>query len=107
MSTSAYCRRPKDHAGECTVNPIAQPGDVDKQHNPPPYAGWPYGEVQTEDENTAQADAEAAWKAYRDAYVRQRPYLLTPGADPKRASRQMRKREFIAGYLAALPEWNG
>lgn len=168
----AYCRRPKGHTGKCAVDPIAQPGDVAQQHNPPPsepvercdkpdtvhsvtcylpqgHAGvhqwegqistaWedaeePESELQqdlrkfhvrgedgncrddaqtwpcntaiswithgaqpidtAEDENTAQADAEAAWEAYQ-----QRMSL----PDEHHA-----KGPFIAGYMAALPEWNG
>ena len=40
--------------------------------------------------------AERAWLAYRDEYQRRRPWVT-----PRRASRQLRKRDFIAGYIAA------
>lgn len=43
-----------------------------------------------------RAEAEAAWLAYRDRYQKSRPW-----ADAKRLGRQMRRRDFIAGYLAA------
>jgi hypothetical protein len=42
------------------------------------------------------AAAEAAWLAYRDEYHRSRVW-----ADQRRLGRQLRKRDFIAGYLAA------
>lgn len=54
-------------------------------------------------ETENDAKAEVAWLAYRDQYQRERPWC-----EPRRAARQMRKRDFIAGYLAALPactEW--
>ena len=41
--------------------------------------------------------AEAAWLAYRDQYQREHPWC-----DSRRVARQMRKRDFVAGYLAAL-----
>ena len=41
--------------------------------------------------------AEAAWLTYRDEYLRANPWC-----DQRRAARQMRKRDFIAGYHAAL-----
>lgn len=41
------------------------------------------------------AEAQAAWLAYRNDYSR-RNHL-----NPRRAASQMRRREFIAGYLAA------
>lgn len=40
-------------------------------------------------------EAEDAWFAYRDDYMR------THHLSPRRASSQMRRREFIAGYMAA------
>lgn len=40
-------------------------------------------------------EAQAAWLAYRDQY--QRAHRLSA----RRAASQMRRREFIAGYLAA------
>jgi hypothetical protein len=40
-------------------------------------------------------EEERAWIAYRDCYQRERPW-----ADARRAARQMRKRDFIAGYAA-------
>lgn len=46
---------------------------------------------------TERDAAEAAWLAYRDDYQRKNPWL---NDDPRRASRQMRKREFVAGYIA-------
>ncbi len=42
-----------------------------------------------------RVEAQDAWLAYRDRYSRQR------GLNPRRAASQMRRREFIAGYLAA------
>lgn len=58
-------------------------------------------------ENTALADAEAAWQAYKAQYVKDHPEPNWQRADPKRVGRRLRRREFISGYLAALPEWNG
>jgi hypothetical protein len=42
-------------------------------------------------------EAQAAWLAYRDEYQRSHPWC-----DARRASRQLRKREFIAGFYAAV-----
>ena len=41
------------------------------------------------------AEAQAAWLTYRDEYQR------THHLSGRRAASQMRRREFIAGYLAA------
>lgn len=46
-------------------------------------------------EEEIHREAQAAWLAYRDAYTRAN-YLK-----PRQAASQMRRREFIAGYLAA------
>lgn len=43
----------------------------------------------------AEREAQEAWLQYRDRYMR------TNRLNAKRASSQMRRREFIAGYLAA------
>lgn len=48
---------------------------------------------------TVEDAAEAAWLAYRAEYARTHPWCSA-----RRASRQMRKREFIAGYRAALAQ---
>lgn len=42
-----------------------------------------------------EQEAQAAWLAYRDDYMRRR------ALSRRRAGSQMRRREFIAGYLAA------
>lgn len=46
-------------------------------------------------EAEARADAQAAWLAYRNRRA------LMRGLSPERAARQMRRRDFVAGYLAA------
>lgn len=46
-------------------------------------------------EEEVLTEAQAAWLAYRDQYARTR-YL-----NPRQVASQMRRREFIAGYLAA------
>lgn len=46
-------------------------------------------------EEEIRQDAQEAWLAYRDAYTRSRS--LTP----RQVASRMRRREFIAGYLAA------
>jgi hypothetical protein len=46
-------------------------------------------------EQEIREEAQAAWLAYRDGY--QRAHHL----NGRRAASQMRRREFIAGYLAA------
>lgn len=43
----------------------------------------------------ARADAQTAWLEYRDRYTRS--HCLTP----RQVASQLRRREFIAGYLAA------
>lgn len=45
--------------------------------------------------------AEEAWLAYRDNYARSHPW-----ADQRRIGRQMRKREFVAGFIAGLEAAN-
>lgn len=47
-----------------------------------------------------EALAEAAWVAHRDQF-RSQWWLAN---DPKRAARQMRKRDFLAGYHAAFEQ---
>lgn len=61
-------------------------------HAKPTAKGAPMAEPRTE-----KAQAEAAWLRYRDEYQRANPWC-----DSRRLGRQMRKRDFIAGYLAAL-----
>lgn len=46
-------------------------------------------------EQEIAADAQEAWLAYRDEYMRSRVL------NARRAASQMRRREFIAGYKAA------
>lgn len=46
-------------------------------------------------EQEIREEAQAAWIAYRDEYQR------TNFLNARQASSQMRRREFIAGYLAA------
>ncbi|WP_294567565.1 hypothetical protein [uncultured Arthrobacter sp.] len=46
-------------------------------------------------EKEIRDEAQAAWLAYRDEFTRRR-YLT-----PRQTASQMRRREFIAGYLAA------
>lgn len=43
--------------------------------------------------------ADVAWLAYRDQAARERPWC-----DQRRLARQMRKRDFIAGFLAATTD---
>lgn len=42
------------------------------------------------------AEAQAAWLAYRDDYMRRR------AMSARRAGHQLRRREFIAGYVAGV-----
>ena len=46
-------------------------------------------------EQEVRAEAQAAWLSYRNDYQR------TRHLNARRAQSQMRRREFIAGYLAA------
>lgn len=49
-------------------------------------------------EQETRSDAQEAWLTYRDAHMRSR------GLSGPRATSHLRRREFVAGYLAAMSE---